>query len=337
MWFGSLREQTTRFLFPNERDDWLAVLRIGLGLQVILFCWSIRTDWNYLLESGGGLISRTMSEKLLSLESTFVPRLGWFVDIGSKLGLGEDSILTTLWFVLITAGFLLVAGLASRSAAITAWFLHLAVVKSGDLISYGVDNFTTIGLFYLMLSPLPDRFALDARLWEKTTKSPQLLGFWRRVLQTHMCLIYFFGGIAKATGIGWCDGSNVWRALIRPPFNMIDPHTLVHWKFVFPIAGVSILALETAYPLFIWPKKTRMLWLSLICAMHVGIGLAMGMYLFALVMIVLNVAAFGPDIRLSFPQTSRHRPSSDERRRCRIDLDRRAGFCDHAAAEKGGL
>jgi hypothetical protein len=28
--------------------------------------------------------------------------------------------------------------------------------------------------------------------------------------------------------------------------------------------------------------------------MHVGIGVTMGMYLFALVMIVLNVAAFGP-------------------------------------------
>jgi hypothetical protein len=28
--------------------------------------------------------------------------------------------------------------------------------------------------------------------------------------------------------------------------------------------------------------------------MHAGIGLMMGMYLFALIMIVLNVAAFGP-------------------------------------------
>src|SRR5438046_2030326 len=31
-----------------------------------------------------------------------------------------------------------------------------------------------------------------------------------------------------------------------------------------------------------------------ICTMHVGIGITMGMYLFAFVMIVLNVAAFGP-------------------------------------------
>jgi len=29
--------------------------------------------------------------------------------------------------------------------------------------------------------------------------------------------------------------------------------------------------------------------------MHIAIGLTMGMYLFALIMIVLNLAAFGPD------------------------------------------
>jgi len=30
--------------------------------------------------------------------------------------------------------------------------------------------------------------------------------------------------------------------------------------------------------------------------MHLVIGLAMGMYLFSLVMIILNVTAFGPDL-----------------------------------------
>ncbi len=33
--------------------------------------------------------------------------------------------------------------------------------------------------------------------------------------------------------------------------------------------------------------------------MHVAIGLTMGMYLFAFVMIVLNVAAFGPGLGLA--------------------------------------
>ena len=37
--------------------------------------------------------------------------------------------------------------------------------------------------------------------------------------------------------------------------------------------------------------------------MHVAIGLTMGMYLFASIMIVLNVAAFGPGLRLARNET----------------------------------
>jgi hypothetical protein len=45
-------------------------------------------------------------------------------------------------------------------------------------------------------------------------------------------------------------------------------------------------------------KKTRFFWLVCILAMHAAIGLTMGMYLFGLVMIVLNLAAFGVGINL---------------------------------------
>jgi hypothetical protein len=44
--------------------------------------------------------------------------------------------------------------------------------------------------------------------------------------------------------------------------------------------------------------KTRFFWLVCILAMHAAIGLTMGMYLFALVTIVLNLAAFGVGIRV---------------------------------------
>ena len=156
-----------------------------------------------------------------------------------------------------------------------------------------MDNFLTIGLFYLMLSPLPDRYSLDWRLRKSQPKNPQLLGFWRRVLQLHLSIIYFFSGLTKCLGPGWWNGSSVWRALIRPPFNIVDPEILVRWKYLFPVAGIFICFLEIGYPFFIWNSKTRKIWLLGVCAMHVVIAVAMGMYLFSLVMIVLNLAAFG--------------------------------------------
>jgi hypothetical protein len=151
----------------------------------------------------------------------------------------------------------------------------------------------TTGLFYLMLSPLPGRYSLDHRLLKVEPGNPQLLGFWRRVLQVHMCFVYFVGGLAKCLGSGWWDGSNLWRSLIRPPFNLISPDILVRFKYALPILGISICLIELGYPFFIWIRKTRFFWLVCIVVMHAAIGLAMGMYLFALVMIVLNLAAFG--------------------------------------------
>ena len=289
-----LGKRLFEFLFPAETDNWLAVLRLGLGLQVTLYSLSLRNDWNYLLAgTGQGLISRDLAEALLSVESHVIPRLGWLVALGTHVGLGEETILSVGWICLFGAGCSLLLGLFCRVSAILVWFLHLCAAKSGGFVSYGVDNFMTIALFYLMLSPLPDRYSLDWRLRKSRSKDPQLLGFWRRVLQLHLCLIYFFSGLTKCLGSGWWNGSSVWRALIRPPFSVIDPEILVRWRYVFPIAGVCICLLETAYPLFIWSRSTRKTWLICICAMHAGIGLTMGMYLFALIMIILNVAAFG--------------------------------------------
>ncbi len=263
---------------------------------MVLYCLSIRKDWTYLLTGNGGLISRNLSETILALESPLIPRLGWIVGLGGHLGLSELSILSFVWYCLVTAGCFLLLGLFSRPAAIATWFLHLAAVKSADLLSYGMDNLTTIGLFYLMLSPLPDHLSVDWQWCKWRPKHQDLLGFWRRVLQTHMCLIYLFSGIAKCLGPGWWNGTNLWRALTRPPFDLISAETLLRFKHFLPIAGVAVWLLEIGYPFIIWQRRLRRPWLIAILLMHVGVGITMGMYLFASVMVVLNLAAFGPGI-----------------------------------------
>jgi Vitamin K-dependent gamma-carboxylase len=299
----SWRQRLTRFLFPEQSDAWLTILRIGLGLQVFFYTLSLERDWNYLLGGGArGLNGRALAEGLLSTETPFVPRLGWLVAVGERVTLSESVVISLVWWLLLLTGVGLLVGFFSRSCAILSWFLHLCAAKSGGLVSYGMDNFMTIGLFYLMLSPLPDRYSVDQQLRKFRPKDGQVIGFFRRVLQVHLCLIYFFGGLTKALGSGWWDGSNLWRALIRPPFNVIAPEILVKWKYLFPVAGIFICILETGYAFFIWGKRTRIIWLIAICGMHVAIGLTMGMYLFASVMIILNVAAFGPGLVWAQPR-----------------------------------
>ncbi|HJT80205.1 MAG TPA: HTTM domain-containing protein [Chthoniobacterales bacterium] len=283
------------FLFPPETDSWLTILRVGLGLQVVFFCGSLFRDWNQILaRTGNGVISRDLAETLVSLESPCIPNVSWLTNMGMVVGLTEHTTISLVWVLLCGFGVLLIIGLFTRLSAIGAWFIYLCVVKSSDLLVYGVDNLTTIGLFYLMISPLPGSQSLDHLRWRKKSRDPELLGFFRRVLQLHLCFVYFFGGLAKCLGAGWWDGSSLWRSLIRPPFNVIDPNILVHWKSLFPVGGMVICLLEVTYPIFIWPNRTRLVWLTGILLMHFSIAILMGMYLFAAIMIVLNVAAFGP-------------------------------------------
>jgi hypothetical protein len=290
------RKRLMEFLFPAETDKWLAVLRIGLGLQVTVYALFLKSDWHYLFAgTGKGLVSRELGEAIVSFDSPFIPKLGWLVALGGYVNIGEETVLSVAWACLLVAGCCLLLGLFCRAAAIVGWFVHLCAAQSGGLLSYGADNFMTMGLFYLMLSPLPDRFSLDHRLVKTKPKDPQLLGFWRRVLQVHLCLVYFFGGLGKSLGSGWWDGSNLWRSLTRPPFDIISADILIRFKYLLPILGISIVLIELGYVFFIWMKKTRFIWLVCIVGMHIAIGLTMGMYLFALVMIVLNLAAFGAD------------------------------------------
>ena len=49
----------------------------------------------------------------------------------------------------------------------------------------------------------------------------------------------------------------------------------------------------SVYPVGIWLKRTKRFWLLSIISMHLFIGIFLGLYLFAGIMILLNLTAFG--------------------------------------------
>src|SRR6266487_3692588 len=71
------------FLFPLETDRWLTVLRIGLGLQLAVYTLFLKNDWHYLFAgTAKGLVSRELGEAITSLDSPFIPKLGWLALCG---------------------------------------------------------------------------------------------------------------------------------------------------------------------------------------------------------------------------------------------------------------
>src|ERR1700694_4742409 len=106
------KERLESFLFPTAPDPWVTYLRVGLGLQVVLYTLSLRADWNFLF--GGtevGLNGRAFSEALLSTESPLIPPLGWLGALGSHIGLTEWTVLSIAWWALLCGGGGLLIGL----------------------------------------------------------------------------------------------------------------------------------------------------------------------------------------------------------------------------------
>ena len=292
-----VRQRVGAFFFSESSDQWLTILRIGLGLQIVSYSLSLRADWSALFaEKSNAFVSRGLTEAILDIENPWTPRIGWLVSFAQWFGLPEQGALSILWALLFASGACLLIGLFSRSAAVLGWLLHLSAAKSADFAAYGVDNLMTIGLFYLAVAPLPDSRALDAKLRMRAQPAAARLGFHRRVLQLHLCVIYFFSGLTKTIGAGWWNGTSIWRALTRAPFNVLPVELIASWKWALPLAGVAVCIIESGYAIFIWPRKTRLVWLASAIMMHVAIGLTMGLRLFSLVMVVLNLAAFAPEL-----------------------------------------
>src|SRR6476619_5766563 len=128
------KERLRVFLFPPETDRWLGLLRIGLGLQVLFYELSLRSDWNYLFaEPGEGLIGRAFPEALLSTEGALIPRLGWLVMLTARTGFSVSTALSIVWWVLLFAGCCRLIGFLSRASSILSCFVHFGSAERGGL------------------------------------------------------------------------------------------------------------------------------------------------------------------------------------------------------------
>src|SRR5437867_13408978 len=156
-----------------------------------------------------------------------------------------------------------------------------------------MDIFTHIALLYCIIMPVGDAISLDVVFGRRQYRPSVAAGVTRKMLQLHLCIIYMSSGLEKAAGIQWWNGEAIWQSLLMPVFRQFDFGWIARVPWLPMVAGWSVLIIEIGYGIFIWFRKTRPLWLALTVGMHLGIGLFLGMWMFALVMIILNLGAFG--------------------------------------------
>jgi hypothetical protein len=115
-----------------------------------------------------------------------------------------------------------------------------------------------------------------------------------RLIQVHMCIIYFFSGLGKLQGDLWWDGAAVWYSLATLEYQTLDMTWMVeHWWLVNLMTHVTVLW-ELSYPALVWPSLTRPWVLLMAVLVHLGIVFALGMPTFGLVMLIGNLAFVSP-------------------------------------------
>jgi len=98
---GARWRQGSGFLFSPDSGEWLTILRIGLGLEIALYALSLRADWARIFASNStGFLNREFTEAVLSIQKSLVPRIGWLIWLGERVGLSEQTTLATLWLLL---------------------------------------------------------------------------------------------------------------------------------------------------------------------------------------------------------------------------------------------
>ncbi|OZI07714.1 hypothetical protein BWI93_13190 [Siphonobacter sp. BAB-5385] len=277
------------FIARKEDRDFLYYFRMAIGIFCLLHFASYLSDFESIYVNNS-----IVPQDIMDIQRPwFVPNIASTLDyISSSLHLSKELLLHTFLGYYMLLCVCLATGLFSRFTAINLLILHLVIVKGSSVYSYGVDYFTSIALFYCVIFPVGHSKSLDRLLFNYESVNPSP---YRKILQLHLCIVYFASGVEKIIGDNWRNGESIWKSLHLPGFTSavsMDYEFLSTLPMLALIIGWSVVLIELLYPLFIWKQPYRNIGLLLVCSMHLGILLCLGLYYFSSLMIILNLTAF---------------------------------------------
>lgn len=208
LWFASYIEAWNCFWFTPRLPHALAVLRIIAGVMLLYSHVVLATDLSSFLGDQAWVnneTARQLHDGAFGF-SDFGRSYLWY--ISNPLLLWMHHALT----LLVTAS--LAVGFMTRITAPAAWLLQLMYLHRLTGTLFGFDQIVTYSAMYLMLSPCGSCYSVDAwlrkRLADRRSQSRPLCwllpdatpsiaaNIATRVFQLHLCIIYLFGGLAKA-------------------------------------------------------------------------------------------------------------------------------------------
>jgi len=256
----------------------LAVVRIATGLILSWACVVWLLDPDAFFGPRGWLAAGEVCDQPW--------QWSWF------FAADDPTAVRALGGIMLVAAGLLTIGLFTPLAAVVSLIGLVSAANRAPLNTFGLDDTLGMLLVSLAVGPSGARLSLDAKLLGGEGRGAPSVraNLALRLLQVHLCVVYFFSGCGKLFGASWWEGTAIWGAVANIQYRTIDLTWLARHPLVVNAITLVTLFWEVAYPALVWPRLTRPVFLALAVAVHLGIGLAMGMMEFGLAMIVANLA-----------------------------------------------
>jgi hypothetical protein len=282
-WLADWAEAWNGFWFTPADPLPLAVVRIATGLILTWAC----LVW------------------LLDADAFFGPR-GWLAP--GEVWRLNDQPWQWSWFfaaddptavrvlggIALVAAILLTLGLATPLAAVASLIGLVCAANRAPLNTFGLDDTLGLLLIGLVVGPSGERLSLDAKLFGGAEQGRGAASVRAnvalRLIQVHLCVVYFFSGCGKLFGASWWEGTALWGAAANVQYRTLDLTWLARHPLTVNAITLATLFWEVAYAALIWPRLTRPVFLAMAALVHLGIGLTMGMMEFGLAMLVANLA-----------------------------------------------
>jgi len=205
--------------------------------------------------------------------------------------------------VVLVILLLFTIGLFSRVTSILSFLIAVSYAHRVPGTLFGLDQINIMLATYLMLGPSGDAYSVDRWLQRRASgvpldiPAPTISGnIATRMIQIHLCVIYFFAATGKLQGDSWWDGMALWLALANYEYQTLDVTWLGRWPWLINLMTHVTLFWELSYSALIWPRLSRPFMLALAIPLHMGIAVCMGMITFGVIMLIANLAFVAPEL-----------------------------------------
>jgi hypothetical protein len=213
---------------------------------------------------------------------------------------------TALWGVHLAALIVLAMftlGLCTRITSILSFVVAVSYANRVPGALFGLDQINVMLATYLMLAPCGAAYSLDRWLAARRAGGPlppappsTTANVVTRLIQLHMCIIYFFAGLGKLQGEMWWEGTALWGAAFNLEYQTVN----LTWLARFPVL-TAFLTQATAYwemffCVLVWPRLLRPITVFIALPLHLSIGICMGLMTFGLVMPIGVMSFVSPSL-----------------------------------------